>query len=722
MPLLRIPTARAGIPQCGYWLTGESAARQDYFLTWQLPKGADMRATGARLIRAAALVVLLLSAAAPAAHASTGARSASGAGNCGQYQCFYYASDFLNTRANPQPGQIATVPLASRVIGPAAQAPSLLMGLDNGPRAYWAVSDSYAQGRSGLVGGVSAGNVLNFDHWQYTDELYYYLHDTVSVPPTQWVNAAHRNGVPVLGTVTGDCGVCGAQATILFSPQNYRRTVTQLYSYASRYGFDGWIIDFEAGFDPTESTLAAVQLMTHLILPDGQRMRVAVYQAFEPSLPQVLVPYLQAGAQWQADYSPDTTAPQQTYQTLVSAGLALLNLSAFWSSYVYAWLNNCPAGDRTTTSQIWNGNPGPPECLNTASLFVNQRAIVPAAPGPGVPPYYTSTGLFAPEWTYFGKLPDPAPGQVPAGPASRTLAHAADDALWVGKGVTYTGQACVRSGTSNAVSYLITPRSVVGRLPFATNFNAGEGDVYNLSGQPAGTRPWNNLSAQDLLPTWSCAVSGNLTASIEYATIRNGDAYNGGSALRLTGHGAGLAGLYATRIPVAPGSDPVLSFTSKVLTSALPYVQVTYSDGTTETVRRPGPGTGWVQTAAPLNAQGKTITRISAGFPAGSGAINAYLGQLRIYDPSADATPRPISLRTYSPVLSWTPPALPAAAYWNVYANTGGCLRFLGPSFSTSYSVPQAMFDSSVSTTRYVIQPVSTAGLPATLGQQLCQS
>ena len=59
------------------------------------------------------------------------------------------------------------------------------------------------QGPRGSVDGVSAGNVYNFDHWQYVDELYYYAHDTVSVPPTQWVNAGHRNGVTVLGTVTG---------------------------------------------------------------------------------------------------------------------------------------------------------------------------------------------------------------------------------------------------------------------------------------------------------------------------------------------------------------------------------------------------------------------------------------------------------------------------------------------------------------------------------------
>jgi hypothetical protein len=143
----------------------------------------------AALCAAAALCMAVSGGAVPAAvrvAAIAPAAVARGdAANCGDYQCFYRAQAFLSSVPGPLPGQQATEPLAARAVGPAPGAPSMLVGLDNGEWAFWKVSDAFAQGRSGEVDGIGTGNVFNFDHWQYVDELYYYLHDTVSVPPTQ---------------------------------------------------------------------------------------------------------------------------------------------------------------------------------------------------------------------------------------------------------------------------------------------------------------------------------------------------------------------------------------------------------------------------------------------------------------------------------------------------------------------------------------------------------
>jgi hypothetical protein len=665
------------------------------------------------------LAVPVLSKAAPlaASHAET-------AGNCGSYQCFYYASDFLSSEPDPQPGQVATVPLAQRVIGPAPGGPSMLVGLDNGPRAFWEVSDGFTQGRSGLVNGVPTGNVYNFGHWQYVDALYYYLHDTVSVPPTQWVNAAHRNGVPVLGTVTGDCDPCESEAPKLFTLRNYRTTVRLLYQYAVAYGFDGWVIDMELGFQPAPGVLAAVKELAGLRLPDGQPLRVAVYRASESALePTSLLPYFAAGADWQADYAPDApppSYPMQTYQNLRAAGLAARHLDAYWSSDVYSpsYKTSCPRGERLTSTQLWNGNPGTaPECVNSQKLFDNQRIIRsgPTAP-PGTPTYYTSTGLFAPEWTYFGNLPDPPSGDVAVGPASRSLVHAADDALWVGTKARYSGPSCARSGPANAVSALVTPRSVIGALPFVTNFNQGEGDLYAIDGKLAAPEQWNSLSAQDVLPTWTCTVHGDLSANPVYATAANGDADNGGSALMLTGRGPGEVALYGTRIKVPAGAAPTLAFTSKSVTGALPYLKVTYSDGTTQLIQRVVAGPGWQQTTGPLSAAGKTITRISVGFSGGTGSTRTVLGQLRIYDAKANAAPPLIAVTSIHAVISWNQPRTPAISYWNVYAGTARCVRFLGPAFTTTFSVRQAMFTPPVRPARFVIQPVSASGAMTKVG------
>jgi hypothetical protein len=667
------------------------------------------------------LVVVALLVMTSSVSLAAGRSSAPPPASCGDYQCFNTAAGVLGSVPHPTPAQVATARLAK--MAPASDSPRMLIGLDNGPRAYWSVSDGVAQGVSGLVRGVSAGNVLNFDHWQYVDELYYYAHNVFSVPPTQWVNAGHRNGVPVLGTVTGDCPECGAEAQTLFDAHNYVQAVHKLYAYAVAYGFDGWVIDFERGFSPSREALQAVKDLAAMKLPDGQPLRVAVYQAGNYTLRCTspdeseecvdLLPYFQAGASWQADYNTTSGFPAEAYQSLATAGLAAQRFRAYWATYVYQddYLTAC-AGAKITTSQIWNGN-GDKECLRTAALFDNQRTIVRPGPPGG---YYTSAALFAPEWTYFGNLPNPKPGQEAVGPADRALAHAADDALWVGVNVKYAGQNCARIGTfSNAVSSLVTPRSVVSTLPFVTSFNEGEGDVYAEGGKLVAKVPWNDLSAQDVLPTWDCAVTGDIKAAPVYGNERNGDAFNGGSALSFIGH-PGEVALYQAHAPVPAGSKLTVAFETKTSSGPLPEIQLNFNDGTTRTIKSSGGGSGWNRTVGVVEgADGKTIVRVSVRF-VGSGPVHSVLGELQLYDASTDTQPLPIHITATDASISWTQPTKPPIAYWNVYSNAGSCLNFLGPAFTTTYDVSARMFRAVKPTPHFVVQPVATNGQAAKIG------
>ena len=206
-------------------------------------------------------------------------------------------------------------------------------------------------------------------------------------------------------------------------------------------------------------------------------------------------------------------------------------------------------------------------------------------------------------------------------------------------------------------------------------------------------------------------MRGHLAASPTYAT-----AYTGGSALLLTGRGPGEVALYNTRIKVPATTKPTLAFTSKTVTGALPYLKVTYSDGSTQVIQRTATSPGWQRMTGPLGAAGKTITRISAGFGSGTGTVRAVLGQLRLYDARAITAPRLISIRSVHPVISWTEPPSPSISYWNVYASTARCVRFLGPAYTTSYAVRQPMFIPPVRPTRFVIQPVSASGVTTDAG------
>jgi hypothetical protein len=179
---------------------------------------------------------------------------------------------------------------------------------------------------------------------------------------------------------------------------------------------------------PSPSLLDAVRQLTAMTLPDGQTLRVALYHGNEFALGPLL-PYFQAGALWQSDYTPSTAGPANTFRTLVANKLQTQLQCAYWASYVYAYQTKCEAGKRTTLSQVWNGNHTngmTPMCLSTAKLFANQRAILPTPDEPASAGVYTASALFAPIWPFVGNLPDKAP------PANRSRVHAADDALWVG--------------------------------------------------------------------------------------------------------------------------------------------------------------------------------------------------------------------------------------------------------------------------------------------------
>ncbi|NXL89371.1 ENASE acetylglucosaminidase, partial [Alectura lathami] len=51
-----------------------------------------------------------------------------------------------------------------------------------------------------FIQGSATRNPYVFYHWRYIDIFIYFSHHTVTIPPVCWTNAAHRNGVPVLGT------------------------------------------------------------------------------------------------------------------------------------------------------------------------------------------------------------------------------------------------------------------------------------------------------------------------------------------------------------------------------------------------------------------------------------------------------------------------------------------------------------------------------------------
>nr|XP_025970034.1 cytosolic endo-beta-N-acetylglucosaminidase [Dromaius novaehollandiae] len=99
-----------------------------------------------------------------------------------------------------------------------------------------------------FIQGSATRNPYVFYHWRYVDIFVYFSHHTVTVPPVCWTNAAHRNGVPVLGTFIAEWtdGEKLCEAFLAGGPEAYGAVAAQLARVARHYRFDGWLVNLES--------------------------------------------------------------------------------------------------------------------------------------------------------------------------------------------------------------------------------------------------------------------------------------------------------------------------------------------------------------------------------------------------------------------------------------------------------------------------------------------
>ena len=84
-------------------------------------------------------------------------------------------------------------------------------------------------------------------HWGLVDVFVYFSHHLVTIPPPGWTNAAHRNGVPVLGTLITEWETGSRCCSALFcSQQAASKGAAQLAHVARHHGFDGWLVNIES--------------------------------------------------------------------------------------------------------------------------------------------------------------------------------------------------------------------------------------------------------------------------------------------------------------------------------------------------------------------------------------------------------------------------------------------------------------------------------------------
>ncbi|XP_054168952.1 cytosolic endo-beta-N-acetylglucosaminidase-like [Oppia nitens] len=99
--------------------------------------------------------------------------------------------------------------------------------------------------------GTDTDNAYRFFMWSLIDVFVYFSHHFVTIPPIGWINAGHRNGCPVLGTliVEGWTQSKSILDVMLKSTTMIDDCIEKLVDITRYYHFDGWLINIESPID-----------------------------------------------------------------------------------------------------------------------------------------------------------------------------------------------------------------------------------------------------------------------------------------------------------------------------------------------------------------------------------------------------------------------------------------------------------------------------------------
>ncbi|MGW7437320.1 endo-beta-N-acetylglucosaminidase [Streptomyces sp. NPDC054849] len=369
-------------------------------------------------------------------------------------------------------------------------------------------------------------------HWAYIDELVFWggsaCEGIVLAPNAPVVDAAHRNGVRVLGNVFLPPVPYGGDlrwTRDLVQRDSLGRfpIAEQLVRVARTYGFDGWFVNAETdGGDSALATRMREFLCALRAAGEPHGLRITWYDAMNTT----------GRVGWQGALNP---LNQEFFEDRAGKVADTVFVDFRWTPQTLA--ASGALADRLGRSryELWAAVDTESHGWDSA---VDWDAIVPRDRDRD---HVVGYGFYRPEWTR-NHLTDRSPGAF----------HRADDRFWTGESLDPA-----RPGPESgwrAPATAVADRSTVTALPFACSFNTGHGLRWYDGGRPVSDAPWNHLGLQDRLPgrRWAVDTSGERpTVTLDFA-----DAWRGGSSLLVSGALTAPAtiGLHSTRLPLTRGT------------------------------------------------------------------------------------------------------------------------------------------------------------------------
>ena len=370
-------------------------------------------------------------------------------------------------------------------------------------------------------------NLYNFTHWAYIDKLVWFggtASQTIQLPSSPWVNAAHKNGVKVFGNVFFAPTAFGGSTTTLtnFLEQDISGNfvaVPKMIAMMQYYNFDGWFINEETATNATTALLMQdfVQELTTQAEVLGKEvmwydaMRLTGIVGWQNRLTALNSPFVQ-----------DDQDVNGTFETRVSSSI-FINFS--WNGTVFPTASRTRANligrssfDVFTGVDIWPGrNQGNFETSgNTFMTNLHENTTTP----------FTSLGIFAPNCIYNNSTYT----NFNNDPSDYASFYNAENHLFAGDD---SNPGIVDAVGFKGLSNWIPEASVITTLPFRTNFCTGHGIKKFYNNAVVSNESWHDMNKQTILPTWLWAFSENNLLS---ATWDFEDAFVLGNSLKVSGN------------------------------------------------------------------------------------------------------------------------------------------------------------------------------------------
>ncbi|WP_406366047.1 endo-beta-N-acetylglucosaminidase [Streptomyces sp. NBC_01546] len=521
-------------------------------------------------------------------------------------------------------------------------------------------------------------------HWAYIDELVFWGGSSgegiVLAPNAPVVDAAHRNGVRVLGNVFLPPAAYGGDlrwTRDLVQRDSLGRfpIAEQLVRVASAYGFDGWFVNAETeGGDSELASLMRRFLRALRAAGEPHGLRITWYDAMNTT----------GRVGWQGALN---ELNQEFFEDRAGKVADTMFVDFRWTPQSLTASGALADGLGRSRHELWAAVDTESNGWNST---VRWDAIIPREHD-----HVVSYGFYRPEWTR-NHLTDRSPGAF----------HRADDRFWTGMSLDPSRPAPEDPWRAPATA--VADRSTVTALPFACSFNTGHGERWYEEGEVASGIPWNHLGLQDRLPgrRWVVDTAGERPA----VTLDFARAWRGGSSLLVAGplSAPAAVGLHATRLPLTRSTVLELVHATEAGPVAVevgvatrepsaPGEPVPYTWLRTETL---GTGQAWRRARVGLSAlAGRTAYGLAVRITGlGNRAVVWRLGSLSVRDTAAGRRPAsPAALTVDASArhedqarlrLSWRRAAGPVRQYTVSRVLPDGTRRFLGGTCGTALYLP----------------------------------